>query len=250
MTIAIVGTSVIFAAAAATSATTPTKTTTTGNAIILSTAIYTGTFSSVSDNGTSNTWSLNVGPIKSTANLGEIRQHACCGINGKVGHTFTLTLTGADYPTIIAAEFSGVATPNASAFDKSSTGQAANDTHTSGSSGTLSQANELCYGHGSISTGTSTPTVSGSGWTQDKIQTDSSVEGIVSGYKIVSATTAQSFDWTMGVGNTASLIGTYKEASGGTIAIKTVNGVAQASVKTYQELATALTKTYNGVSNV
>lgn len=215
MAIAIVGTSLLAHGASVSSVTTAGKNTTNGNTIILATAIFTASFvySSVSDSNT-NTWTQNA--VKLGTSTTEARQFSNSNISGGVGQTFTLTLNGAGFPTLIAAEFSGLATSGA--FDQTANGaETGSASHSTGTTATLANASELVYANGACyNTGGSVANSDGT-FTQDQVNQNITDENAVSAYKIVAATTAVSWNgYTTGAGgNAAQVLCTYKAASAG-----------------------------------
>lgn len=210
--------SVSAAGTAVDSITTGGITTTTGNLVVLDCYFYkTGFFSSVSDNGSANSWTNSVADHTYAAGVVSARQYYNPNINGKAGHTFTLTMSagapGGNFPTLAVTEISGQA---ASPFDVSAiVDDSSGTTHTTASTGTLAQANNLVLGMGGAGQ-TATVSVS-SPWTQlENISNDGNREGIVTAYQNVSATAALTFAYTTSNSVVASgHITVWKEAAGG-----------------------------------
>lgn len=145
--------------------------------------------------------------------------------------------------TVHIHEASGVAL--SSAIDQALSAEGNGSTPSSGNITTV-VADEICYGMGFITGGTCTYTQP-SGWTE-LIDTGVSFIGICSAYIIKSATGTfpynptgtRSDDW-------LCMIYTYKMADAGS-AIKTHDGLADASVKTVDGLVRASVKTRNGLA--
>jgi hypothetical protein len=194
------------------SVTTGAITTTSGNLLIIGTAQFTtANFGSVSDSKT-NTLNLVGGPVDG-AGSDEARQYAAYNCTGGASHTFTQNCSPADFPTIIAAEVSGIAL--AAAADKTTTGNETGTTHSTGTTAALTQADELVYCNGAThSVGGSISNTDGS-YTQDQAVVAGAGENAVSAYKIVAATTAVSWNnWTIGASrNGSSVLVTYKAAA-------------------------------------
>lgn len=152
--------------------------------------------------------------------------------------------------------FSGIAT--SSALDKTAQNSGApeglNDFAT-GSTTTLAQADELALiVLGSSQLGSATvSTFSPSGFSNlfDN-KTGATIEWGKGDYKIVSATTAINPTYRMSSGGDfySGVIATFKAAAGGTIVVKTFDGIAQASLKQIIGVASASAKTIDGIANV
>lgn len=188
--------------------TTPGITTTSTNLVITDGYYYNiGDFFAISDNY-SNAWSASV---SDHGNPVVAFQKYNASINGGGGHTFSLTLVRQDYPTIAVTEVSG---HSASPLDKTAlVDDGAGTSHTTASTGTLSQAKELAMGMGGAGS-TSTLSVSAP-WTQrENISHDGTHEGIITAYQIVNATTALTFTYATGSSVLANgHITTWKEAT-------------------------------------
>ncbi len=199
-----------------TSATTSGITTTSGNAVILATAQFTtARFNGVSDSK-GNAWgSPTGGPFDNSSGSDEVRQYLNGNITGGASHTFTQACSPADYPVLIAAEFSGfTAAPVA---DQTATGAQTGTAHSTSSTATLTDSNELVYANGAAnSIGTPIQNTDGT-FTQDQAEGGASGENAISAYKIVAATTAVSWNgWSIAnsrPGN--SVLVTYKAGGGG-----------------------------------
>jgi len=196
-------------------ATTAGITTTTGNLVVLSSTFYRyDEFTSVSDNGTGNTWTQSIATHHASSFLCGTREDYNASINGKAGHTFSLTLTNVGvgiYPTIAVTEISGA---SASPLDKTATGDDTTGTsHTTASTGTLTQAKELALGAGGVCN-TANPSVT-TPWTElQNIGNDGNHEGIEIAYQIVNSTSALTFTYSTSANSDASFqISTWKEAA-------------------------------------
>ena len=186
-------------------------TTTTGNLFIASTSYCCDTFTSVTDsNG-----NVYVNAIADTADGtgGTVRQDfKAVGVGG-AGHTFTLTgASGSFYGTLSVTEVSGAAS---SPLDKTATGADAGNSHTTASTATTAQANELLLGCGGCFFATAYTTDTGAGWTeQTNLDTDANTEGLITGTRIVSATGTFAYTYTSSVSRAcAQAISTWREAS-------------------------------------
>lgn len=211
-------------AASATSVTTGGINTTTGNLAVATCGYYlTDTFSSVTDNGTSNTWSTSISEY--TGTNWKARELYCNSINGKSGHTFTLTVTmGLGYPTLMVREISGQTTGVGP--DKTSSGQAifviANTDFDGPDTATTTQAAEMLLGScwDDDSSFRSQTLSCSSPWTQDEqLNHNATYYGFVGGHRTVSATGAYHFTAQSTVGGGAGdnrltfLLSTWKEAA-------------------------------------
>lgn len=200
-------------------ATTGGITTTTGNAILMGDAVFPASqaFVSVSDNGTANSWALDCGPQAAGSGSPEGRIHSNTNINGKVGHTFTVTSAGTSYMAISVGEFSGVAT--STAFDQKNSHA---DTLTANPTSNATPAG-AAGGHVAYGLGTTTGSLAGSvvanapPWVAEGNTGDGTVAvDIITGHNIVTDGSAQTFTWTLvnaTAVNIATLIATYKEAT-------------------------------------
>lgn len=171
-----------------------------------------GGFSSFSDNK-SNSYTNNIAEYGTTV-MG--REYYNANIIGGSGHNFTSALNvSLGYPSVAVTEISG---HDPSPFDKSGTvDDVSGTTHTTSSTGTLSQAAELAIGMGGAGA-VSTLSVSAP-WTQlQNISQDGSREGIITAYQIVSSTTALTFTWQSSASIlSAGSISTWKQAAGGAV---------------------------------
>ncbi len=191
--------------------TTPAITTTSANLIILDEYFYQKLQGSTTTDSKSNTWTNSIARYDST-NLGA-QQYYNANITGGASHTFTFNLTTNNFPAIAVTEVSGHAS---SPFDQAATvADNSGTSHTTASTGTLAQANNLVMGFGGAG-GSATPSVSAP-WTQLEQQANDGLhEGLVTGYKIVSATTAQSFTWATSASVEASgHVSIWKDATPG-----------------------------------
>lgn len=129
----------------------------------------------------------------------------CAGSQTSVALSFSGGSGGSETMNAWVMEWSGLAT--SLVVDKTN-GQssAATSSYSSGSTGTLSQASELIIGAnmGQSPTGPSSP------WTNLAV-----VNGLLTGYQVVSATTAQTYSGIQGGVDWACVIATFKAAAPG-----------------------------------
>jgi hypothetical protein len=150
----------------------------------------------------------------SDANVEIWTDQNCAGGQTSVAVSFNAGTGAGNGYTVFVYEFSGVAT--ASAVDKTNaTGAASGSTWTSGSSGTLSSANEVAVGIGVGIGSAGAPTVAGpsSPWINETAISAARTES-VSGYQVVSATTALTYSGTISAGRNAGVIVTLKGFTG------------------------------------
>lgn len=193
--------------------------TTSGNLLIACWAEY-GTFSSVTDSA-GNTWSsAGIDQLGFPADTG-VRYVANC--TGSASHTFTLTLTSANYPDLFVIEVSGAALT--SVLD-----QAASNTTSPGATGhttptiNTTAANTFIVGYGSDDGNVSSTTYvhSDGTYTQRYLQNNSStLQGLIVETKIVSSTGGYTYSY-----NT----GTSRITSQGVVAFKEAGGAAATSL--------------------
>lgn len=200
-------------AQAAASCTTTGVTTTSGSLFVASTSYCCDTFVSVTDSKL-NSYS-NAVPDQADGSGGSVRQDYKAAGTGGASHTFTVTGGSASFfASFSVFEVSGAA--SVSPLDQIAADTDTTDTnHSTPSTGTTSQANELLIGAGgTISTTTYTTDV-GAGWTEGfNVTTDGDSEGIVTGYKVVSAIGTYAYTYTTGTSRvTSQVISTWKEAA-------------------------------------
>lgn len=192
-----------------------------GNAITVETSAWNGSNAdmpagSVTDNQ-SNTYSRAVqSPLQSGGVCSIFYDESIGSPSGT--HTVTVDPTGTgNYLEFSAQEWSSFAS---SALDKTNGNNAASDSPTSGSTGTLSQADELVIGvvgtyNGHSDVGIDPP----SGYTNLSLfQNEGSTVGHSADYMIVSATTAQNISWGTVFDNLVpwgACVATFKAAGGG-----------------------------------
>jgi hypothetical protein len=139
-----------------TSITTSAISTTSGNALIVFGACFANHIGSApfSDSG-SHTWSIAV------ANTGATKGWAACGyvtnITGSGSHTFTFTVSVADFIAMAVFEVQGL---DASPFNHSATSTASTSTHSSGSITADAGVDELHFGFMPLSATTEAVTIS------------------------------------------------------------------------------------------
>jgi len=197
---------------AATSLTTAGMTTTSGNFISAFGTSFTRTFSTtvgtqVSDNKGNTFLGAWAGTFAGQF-YGE-------NITGGSSHTFTLTPTGGSSACSFGVmEFSGI--DASSSLDKVSSGLSSANPKTSGATATTSQANELLLGGSSQSHGTqqSYSTTNTGGLWNDVALADSSPEGLIFSWRLVSSTGAYNFRFTEGAVSVSEAVGiaTFKSA--------------------------------------
>lgn len=197
------------------SITTSAITTTSGNLGVLEGGWFDspGTPTGVFTDSKSNTWTTSIAEHREASRVGAMEGYNA-NLTGGASHTFTLTIgASSPYPTIAYIEISGHA---ASPFDKSGTvDDQTGTTHTTSSTGTLSQAKEFIIGTGILgSQGTASIAAP---WTQiEYITHDGTHEGIIIGYQIVNSTSALTFTWDTSANNPSEApghISTWKEAA-------------------------------------
>jgi len=209
---------------AITSVTTAGITTTTANLVILNgqklTYVTAGapTFS----DSNSNSWAAESIAVTTYGSVtkADYRERYNANITGGASHTFTLNGGGINsYPVLIATEVSGHA---ASPLDQVATAtNTSSTTHTSASTATTSQNNELLHGCGMDDFGVTGATHSVSApWTQDFEKNEVAAGGTpggISASQIVAATGTYSFTYTTDTNTNLylSTISTWKEAAGG-----------------------------------
>lgn len=170
-------------------------------------------FVSITDNK-SNVYANAVPEVSQDSGLG--RQDYKENGAGGASHTFTFTGdSGGLFLTLSVTEISGAATSSALDQVKSATTSVAGTSHTTGSTPTTTQANEILVGFGSSIFSTTYTTDTGAGWTeQTNQQTDASHEGLLTGTRIVSATGTYAYTFTSGSSVTmVQGVATYKEAT-------------------------------------
>ena len=195
-----------------TSVTTPGINTTTGNLIVLDNSYKTNSYSSQSDNGTSNAWTNSVSE-QSIAGLAFGRENYNANINGKTGHTFTLTLSAAADCALIATEISGQA---ASPLDQTAVGSGNSNSvqPNTAATATTSQANELLMEAVSQANANATYTFTAP---RTKLQDGG---GCANAYRIVAATGTYSGSATQSITDLWTMwISTWKEAAAATATV-------------------------------
>lgn len=156
-----------------------------------------------------NTYSTAVTSGPSTAFSRQTIKFYVANCVGGASHQITVTPSGTVTLAFLIDEWSGLETT--SPLDKTATGSNTGTSVTTGSTGTLAQADEL------VTCGVGTPGVAhtltpGSGWTADP----ATATGVSNEYKVVSATTAVSGVATLGASITwNAALATYKIAVGG-----------------------------------
>lgn len=128
------------------------------------------------------------------------------------GGTITWTTTGSvsGIKGVTAATVSGVAA--SSALDKTSTNDGSSTTWSTGSSGTLSQADEIAFGL-AFSLQSATSNTPDAGWTELADFSPQSGRRLVLEHQVVSATTALNAGGTVGNAVWVGALATYKAAA-------------------------------------
>jgi hypothetical protein len=197
------------------SCTTPSIASTTGHLFVVSVGFCctTGDHTSITDSH-SNPYGLVIAEFASGSAFA--MQYATAGGTGGATHTFTSNHASAGvYATISVLEVSGAA---ASPLDQTQTGIDAVScctAHSSTSTATTAQANELLLGFGSTTDASTFTTDTGAGWTErTNIASDGDTEGLITGSRVVAATGTYAYTWTTNVATRAvSGISTWKEAT-------------------------------------
>lgn len=205
-----------FTASAANSVTSAALTTTVGNRLVVTVSTWHvfGCTHTVSDNK-GNSWANDV-TGSTSAGPGRATIASCNLVTAGSGHTITVTSSQSDSGTYFegnCSEFSGIA--SSSAVDKTATDPgAASDTSATPTTATTTQADELvvCALHINGNSTNCHITDPPSGYTTIGVQQDNTTTcGYQSGYKVVSATGAQSASWTFDSSNSGDngMIATY-----------------------------------------
>lgn len=190
-------------------------TTTDGSLLVATLSYYltggTPAFSTFTDSK-SGTWTSSVGEVTSTTSAdAKLRQFYNVGGARGAAHTFTITMTAAAQPTISVSEITGH--EPSGALDKTATvADGLVTSHVTADTPALEQANELLVGGASHASTTALLTIGGT-WTQRTlINGTTTAMALLTGTKLVSAASAQNFDYTTDVARaTMGLISTWKE---------------------------------------
>lgn len=133
-------------------------------------------------------------------------------ISGSASHTFTNSAATTDYPSVVITEVSGH-DPTSTLDKTSSKTEGAGTSHTTNSTATTSQADELLHGAGyTDSFSSSTCTVSAP-WVDGVVQINSvgTYPGVAVASRVVSATGTYAYPWATGSSVTIlELISTWK----------------------------------------
>lgn len=197
-------------AGAITAVVTPGITTSANNAIAIGGLFYNTTFTSFTDSRSNAFGDSGLGTISdSGAGTGKARAAYNSNLsNSGAGHTFTLTTAAASFPTIFVMEISGQDTTDM--LDKTaSLATSSATTHTSASTATTSQANELLFFNGGqrLVVATNTPDASYTGLVNV-------ADAEVGGYKNVTATGTYNYSYTSANAcSSAGILMTFKEAA-------------------------------------
>lgn len=213
---------------------------TTGANLII---IFTESIGGALSDSKSNTWSNPVNVVISGVTLG---CYYCLTPTVGSGHTFTCS---GSFPAIAVAAWSGAAA--ASVLDQTNSDNSATPgTTKQPGSVTPTQDNELLM-YAVAQQITTTVSVNIGAMLDQAALIGGQAFSLADAYQIQTTATTRNpqFSWS-GAQTTSAAIMTFKAAAGGSIAVKTFNGIAQASVKNYNALINASTKTVNGVANV
>lgn len=186
-------------------------TTTTGHLFVASTSYCCAAFTSVADNQ-GNSYANSIADT-ADASGGTIRQDYTASGTGGASHTFTLTGSlSTFFATLSVIEVSGA---TASPLDQTAAAATAFGTsHTSPTTSTTAQANELLIGFGGGIQITTFVNDGGAGWTErTNVATDADSEGIIVSSQVVSAASGYAYTFTTGTAtNPAGAISTWKES--------------------------------------
>jgi energy-coupling factor transporter transmembrane protein EcfT len=189
-------------------------TSTTGNLLVANWSTYTDIFSAITDNK-SNTFTDAIAKLTTGNTNAGMQQKA--NASGGALHVFTMTLTGNGYTYLSVSEVSGAET--SSPLDQTSTDITSSvSSHTSGSTSATTQADEILIGFGTGESGLTGPwtTDTGAGWTEiTNDPTTGLIQGIITGYRIVSATGSYAYTCTSTTNSNtfANGIATFKASS-------------------------------------
>lgn len=215
--IAVVQTTSVSGAGVSSASTAPDITTTNGNLIVCSIFYFTfNAFTSITD-ADSNVYSTSISEITgSTSSNSHAQQKYSNVITGSATANFTATFTGNSSFDLHCTEISGQAT--GSVLDKTATKVDNSGTsHTSSSTATTDQTNELLMGGGSISLypgSDLTFTATGSFTEQESITAQLGVTfGSITASRVVSGTAAYAFTFTSDVSDSGimGMISTWRE---------------------------------------
>lgn len=167
----------------------------------------------------SNTWAVGVA-LAVTSSVVSFVQRYAKNITGGASHTVTYTLDATGFPSIAVVEISGADTT--SPFDQPASNKATStNPHTSGTTATTGQADEICVAGMTHSGGASETFASNNGYTVQTSQTNTANMPIVLSTKIVSATGTQAESYNLTANNSvqyAAGVGTYKAAASAPVA--------------------------------
>lgn len=215
-----------------------------GNFVVVAVASYEPSAAPTVSDSKGNTYSA----LTAQAVSGSHRIQLFYTANATVGSGHTVTISGAtSYSSASVAVFSGVKTT--SPFDQQN-GVASGGSPLSTGSVTPTEDNELVFAGISMNSAPSALSINGGFSTPAVVYfVGGSAYGVGSAYLIQTTATAANpaWSWTGGDNMTAA-IATFKEATGGAGVVKTVDGLAFASVKTVNGLAIASVKTINGAA--
>lgn len=192
---------------------------TAGNLLVALCANNTGTVfgtGAVTDTR-SNTWNR----VVTQAEAGLANNVAIFYAIANASASLTVTLTaagGTDFPTLAVYEVSGNdPTPS----DLSTGNQAATGTaHSTGTTGTTNQADEIVFVCDTHAGGTSTPSVTVGytlGTAGQGLETNSANQPLATAYKVVAATGTQTATFTWQNAGWSAVIATFKAAAGGAV---------------------------------
>ena len=189
---------VIASTAAASSLTTGTFTATAGNTLVVLACTKSDLGMTLTTSGSDTVTGIDAG--NNTPALGTLYFSAFYNIAGGAGYSVTVT-PGGGTPTLTLAVIELAGVPTSAVFDATANVALANitpanTTHASGSTGTLSQADEIAIAYICTNSVIAATLTQDSGYTlsDSEVGLTKAVGGLA--YKVVSATTALSHTWT------------------------------------------------------
>lgn len=183
-----------------------------GNLLVVNVSVALGSSVSSLVDTAGNTFTL---MTSATSNGKQMFQYAAENCLGNAANVATVTLGGSEIGSIQQHEFSGIAT--ASAKDKTTTGtESSSTTHATGTTGALSQADEVVVVGGMGAFGSAgAPSNTDGAYTLISAANGANNEKFITAYQIVSATTAVTYNgWSStSVGEASTVLVTYKGAA-------------------------------------
>lgn len=215
-----------------------------GNLVVVAVSSYQPSAAPTVSDSKGNTYTALTAQVDGTTHRIQIFYTA----NATVGSGHTVTITGGtSYSSASVLVFSGAKTT--SPFDQQN-GAAGAVSPASTGSVTPTEDNEVLVAGIALGDPATTLSINASFSTPAVVYFSGGIAyGVGSAYIIQTTATAvnPAWSWSGGGGNPVA-IATFKVAAGGSGVVKTVDGLAFASVKTVQGLAIASVKTINGVA--